>query len=67
MTGKEFTIDVELKFLVSMVKAIIEKKEGIPVIQQRLIHAGKQLQDTKTLADYNIKKNSIVHVILRLC
>ncbi|KAK0667602.1 ubiquitin-related domain-containing protein [Cercophora samala] len=66
LTGKEIELNVEGADKVSKIKELVEEKEGIPPVQQRLIFGGKQMTDDKTADDYGLEGGATLHLVLAL-
>ena len=65
LTSKPIRLNVDANYTIWDVKLKIQDVEGIPPAQQRLIFQNRQLEDTRTLTDYNIEEGSQLHLLLR--
>lgn len=66
LTGRDILIYTSPSDTVDKLKSLVQDKEGIPPDQQRMIHRGRQIEDGRTLQDYNITTRARVHLVLRL-
>jgi len=66
LTGKTITIAPDIGTTVQTMKCDLQAKEGIPTDQQRIIHGGRQLEDGRSMGDYNVAPLSTMHLVLRL-
>jgi ubiquitin C len=66
LVGKTLALRVDPFDLVDTVKNTIHEREGVPPCEQRLIFSGRQLENGRTLADYNIQRDNTLHLVLRL-
>eukprot|EP00211_Chloroparvula_japonica_P019128 CAMPEP_0119132382 /NCGR_PEP_ID=MMETSP1310-20130426/11809_1 /TAXON_ID=464262 /ORGANISM="Genus nov. species nov., Strain RCC2339" /LENGTH=75 /DNA_ID=CAMNT_0007123015 /DNA_START=41 /DNA_END=268 /DNA_ORIENTATION=- len=66
LAGRTIMLDIEPGDTIQRVKGLVEEKEGIPPIQQRLIFGGRAMADAKTAEDYNIKAGDTLHLVLAL-
>eukprot|EP01118_Nematostelium_gracile_P007514 TRINITY_DN2450_c0_g1_i8.p1 TRINITY_DN2450_c0_g1~~TRINITY_DN2450_c0_g1_i8.p1 ORF type:complete len:274 (-),score=73.35 TRINITY_DN2450_c0_g1_i8:385-1206(-) len=64
LSGKTITIDIDENDPISVLQKKIEEKEKIPPAKQRIIYAGKELEATRTIASYDIKKEAILHLVI---
>lgn len=66
LNGKTLTLAVTTFYKIGTIKKIIEDYTNIPWLEQRLIQSGKQLENDKTIADYDITDDATIHLVLRL-
>ena len=66
LTGKTITLNVQPYYKIVYIRELIKLKEGFPMEEQRMVYEGIQIEDNRTLADYNIQKESTIHLVLRL-